>query len=143
MVGWCKAAVVASLWLGIATMACGGAHISAASCPNGIAPAPAVTVAAGRPFTLTLRANHTTPYRWALTVPPDPAVAQLQGSQYRSDQAGKGVAGVGGVECWTFAAVASGETRIGFENRYLGATPTVPPGQTPRPPDTVVRVTVR
>lgn len=105
--------------------------------------APAVTVTAGKPFTLQLRANHTTPYRWALTAAPDPAVARLDGSAYRSDRAGRGVAGIGGVECWTFDAVAPGETLIGFENRYLGATPTVAPGQTPHPPDTAVRVTVR
>ncbi len=73
----------------VVAAACGGGgQITAASCSNGIAPAPAVTVAAGRPFTLALRANHTTPFRWALALPPDPAVARLSGTEYVSDRAG-------------------------------------------------------
>ncbi len=144
MAGRRRLATVGMLTLGVVAAACGGgARFTAASCPNGIAAAPAVTVTAGRPFTLQLRANHTTPFRWALALPPDPTVARLSGSEYRSDRAGKALAGAGGVECWTFDTVAPGETAIGFVNRYLGATPAALPGQTPRPPDTVVRVTVR
>jgi len=68
---------------------------------------------AGDTFTIPLEANHTTGYSWRLAQPPDPAILKQLGEKYEEDNSG-GV-GVGGVETWTFQAMAKGATTLVFE----------------------------
>ena len=67
----------------------------------------------GDTFTIPLEANHTTGYSWRLAQPPDPAILKQLGEKYEEDNSG-GV-GVGGVETWTFQAMAKGATTLVFE----------------------------
>jgi len=67
----------------------------------------------GDTFTIPLEANHTTGYSWRLAQPPDPAILKQAGEKYEEDNSG-GV-GVGGVETWTFQAMAKGATTLVFE----------------------------
>jgi predicted secreted protein len=68
---------------------------------------------AGDTFTIPLEANHTTGYSWRLAQTPDPAILKQLGEKYEEDNSG-GV-GVGGVETWTFQAMAKGATTLVFE----------------------------
>jgi inhibitor of cysteine peptidase len=67
----------------------------------------------GDTFTIPLEANHTTGYSWRLAQPPDPAILKQLGEKYEEDNSG-GV-GAGGVETWTFQAIAKGATTLVFE----------------------------
>src|ERR1700751_2530945 len=67
----------------------------------------------GDTFTIPLEANHTTGYSWRLAQPLDPAILKQLGEKYEEDNSG-GV-GVGGVETWTFQAMAKGATTLVFE----------------------------
>ena len=62
---------------------------------------------AGDTFTIPLEANHTTGYSWRLAQTPDPAILKQAGEKYEEDNSG-GV-GAGGVETWTFQAMAKGD----------------------------------
>jgi inhibitor of cysteine peptidase len=67
----------------------------------------------GDTFTIPLEANHTTGYSWRLAQPPDPAILKQLSEKYDEDNSG--VAGAGGVETWTFQAMAKGATTLVFE----------------------------
>jgi predicted secreted protein len=68
---------------------------------------------AGDTFTIPLEANHTTGYSWRLAQTPDPAILKQAGEKYEEDNSG-GV-GAGGVETWTFQAMAKGTVTLVFE----------------------------
>lgn len=72
-----------------------------------------ITVREGREFTLALDANPTTGYEWRLARPPDAAVVQLLGQEYRPDLPRR--IGSGGTSLWTFRAAGAGETGVTFE----------------------------
>jgi inhibitor of cysteine peptidase len=67
----------------------------------------------GDTFTIPLEANHTTGYSWHLAQPPDPAILKQVGEKYEEDNSGS--VGAGGVETWTFQAMAKGTTTLVFE----------------------------
>jgi predicted secreted protein len=67
----------------------------------------------GDTFTIPLEANHTTGYSWRLAQTPDPAILKQAGEKYEEDNSG-GV-GAGGVETWTFQAMARGTVTLVFE----------------------------
>jgi len=67
----------------------------------------------GDTFTIPLEANHTTGYSWRLAQTPDPAILKQAGEKYEEDNSG-GV-GAGGVETWTFQAMAKGTVTLVFE----------------------------
>ncbi len=67
----------------------------------------------GDTFTIPLEANHTTGYSWRLAQQPDPAILKQLGEKYDEDSSG-GV-GAGGVETWTFQAMAKGTATLVFE----------------------------
>src|ERR1700720_3844319 len=67
----------------------------------------------GDTFTIPLEANHTTGYSWRLAKTPDPAILKQAGEKYEEDNS-SGV-GAGGVETWTFQAMAKGATTLVFE----------------------------
>jgi predicted secreted protein len=67
----------------------------------------------GDTFTIPLEANHTTGYSWRLAQPLDPAILKQLGEKYEEDNSG-GV-GAGGIETWTFQAMAKGAATLVFE----------------------------
>ena len=67
----------------------------------------------GDTFTIPLEANHTTGYSWRLAQSTDPAILKQLSEKYEEDNSGS--AGAGGVETWTFQAMAIGATTLVFE----------------------------
>jgi inhibitor of cysteine peptidase len=74
-------------------------------------PAQPIEVEAGEEFTIVIDSNPTTGYTWRLVEDtPDEAVAEFANKEYEPDE--PIVTGSGGVDVWTFRAVAAGETEI-------------------------------
>lgn len=69
-----------------------------------------IAVAAGATFSITLDANPSTGYQWALLEPLDAAVIELIGSEYQ--RPASTMPGAGGAEIWTFRAIRGGTARI-------------------------------
>jgi predicted secreted protein len=67
----------------------------------------------GDTFTIPLEANHTTGYSWRLAQQPDPAILKQLGEKYDEDNSDR--VGAGGVETWTFQAMAKGTATLVFE----------------------------
>ena len=67
----------------------------------------------GDTFTIPLEANHTTGYSWRLAQPLEPAILKQLSEKYDGDNSGS--MGAGGVETWTFQALAKGVTTLVFE----------------------------
>ena len=68
----------------------------------------AVRLAVGQRVTVTLDANPTTGYGWALADSAGGALARDGAPVYTQDPAAPGMAGVGGEQVWTFRAVRAG-----------------------------------
>jgi predicted secreted protein len=68
---------------------------------------------AGKEFSITLPANHTTGYSWRLATPLDPSSLNLIGNVYHESTSGK--VGASGEEVWTFSAQAPGTVQLDFE----------------------------
>jgi predicted secreted protein len=68
---------------------------------------------AGKEFSITLPANHTTGYSWRLTTKLDPATLTLISNTYNASTSGR--VGAGGEEVWTFTAPTKGTTQLTFE----------------------------
>lgn len=73
-------------------------------------PAVPIRVKSGTEFTIRLPSNPTTGYRWDLSSPPDEAVVKFASKDYKPS--GTGLMGAGGMETWTFKAVARGKAEI-------------------------------
>ena len=74
-----------------------------------------VTLAVGQRVTVTLDANPTTGYGWALADSVGGALARDGVSVYTQAPAEPGVVGVGGEDVWTFRAVRAGRGRLRLE----------------------------
>ena len=72
-----------------------------------------IRVLAGKQFSITLNANHTTGYSWRLPTPPDPATLKQISNEYHA--ADSGAVGAPGEEVWTFEAVGTGAVQLDFE----------------------------
>jgi predicted secreted protein len=72
-----------------------------------------VRALAGKEFSITLPANHTTGYGWRLATQLDPATLKLQGTVYHESTSG--MVGASGEEVWTFTAGAQGTVPLTFE----------------------------
>ncbi len=72
-----------------------------------------IRVLAGKQFTITLIANHTTGYSWRLATPPDPAMLKQTGVDFHAPASD--ALGAPGEEVWTFEAVAQGAVELEFE----------------------------
>lgn len=72
-----------------------------------------IRVVAGKEFSITLPANHTTGYSWRLATPLDPAILNLIGNVYHESTSGK--VGASGEEVWTFSAQTQGTVQLNFE----------------------------
>ena len=83
----------------------------------------------GETFVIQLASNPTTGYQWKMTPKGDPGV-NLESSKYVQDtQTGTAtMVGMGGMENWTFSAVAAGTGTLVFDS--------IPPGKT-TPAETV------
>ena len=72
-----------------------------------------IRVLAGKQFSITLNANHTTGYSWRLAKPLDPAMLRQISDDYHA--ATSGAVGAPGEEVWTFESVAAGNVELDFE----------------------------
>jgi predicted secreted protein len=72
-----------------------------------------IRVLAGKQFSVTLVANHTTGYSWRLATPPDPATLKLVSNDYHA--ADSDAVGAPGEEVWTFESVVPGTAELDFE----------------------------
>lgn len=68
---------------------------------------------AGKEFSITLPANHTTGYSWRLATKLDPATLTLLSNTYHESTSG--MVGAAGEEVWTFTAPAQGTVPLTFE----------------------------
>lgn len=75
-----------------------------------------IEMAVGETLTVTLESNPTTGFSWALTSNSDETVLQEVDHEYVADAAAETpLMGAGGVENWTFKALAKGEATISME----------------------------
>ena len=75
-----------------------------------------IEMAVGETLNVTLESNPTTGFSWALAANSDEGVLQEVDHEYVADEAGETpMVGAGGVENWTFKALAKGETTISME----------------------------
>jgi predicted secreted protein len=74
-----------------------------------------VRVLAGKDFSITLPANHTTGYSWRLATTLDPADLKLVGTTYSERQTDNDAVGSPGEEVWSFTAGAAGTVPLLFE----------------------------
>ena len=72
-----------------------------------------IRVLAGKQFSITLNANHTTGYAWRLTKPLDPAMLRQISDDYHA--ATSDAVGAPGEEVWTFESIAAGNIELDFE----------------------------
>jgi predicted secreted protein len=72
-----------------------------------------IRAVAGKDFSITLQANHTTGYSWRLAGELDPATLKLVGNVY--NEATSGTVGRSGEEVWTFSAQTPGTVQLNFE----------------------------
>jgi predicted secreted protein len=70
-------------------------------------------VLAGKQFSITLNANHTTGYSWRLAKPLDPAMLRQISNDYHP--ATSDAVGAPGEEVWTFESEAAGNVELDFE----------------------------
>jgi len=70
---------------------------------------------------ITLEANHSTPFHWVLTQPPDPNVLEKVADTYESED---GPPGTGGHEIWRFRAIGEGATAVQLDYQSLEGQPT-------------------
>ncbi|MBX3059491.1 MAG: protease inhibitor I42 family protein [Anaerolineae bacterium] len=73
-------------------------------------PAVPLQVTAGKEFDIVIRANITTGYEWRLVGTLDETVVQFVAQDYEPDRPIN--EGSGGLDVWTFQAVAPGESKI-------------------------------
>jgi len=78
--------------------------------PEPTDPTQLLTAKAGQNFDIVLPANASTGYRWQIIGTTDASLVQSVGQEYLSAQ--PVMPGSGGVEVWTFSALAPGETEI-------------------------------
>lgn len=74
-----------------------------------------IEVLAGKEFSITLVANHTTGYSWRLATPLDPARLKEVSNRYTERKSEANEVGAPGAEVWTFDTVAQGTVPLVFE----------------------------
>jgi predicted secreted protein len=74
-----------------------------------------IQVLAGKEFSITLVANHTTGYSWRLATTLDPATLKQISTTYTERKSGPDEVGAPGEEVWTFGTVAEGTAPLVFE----------------------------
>ncbi len=97
--------------------------VAATSCTSKLAPTDAsvpLEVTAGNPFDIVLAANQSTGYEWRLVDKLDETVVQFVGQKYKAHQ--PRAIGSGGLDIWTFQALATGTSRIVLDYSPPGAS---------------------
>jgi predicted secreted protein len=102
--------------------------VTPSTLPEPTDPTQVLAVKAGQNFDIVLPANASTGYSWQITGALDASLIQSVGQNYIAEQ--PVIPGSGGVEVWTFSALAAGETEIQFG--YF------PPGNTTQADETVI-----
>lgn len=74
-----------------------------------------INATVGQPFSITLEANPTTGYSWALAQPLDESVLQVV--QHTYQRGGPAMPGAGGNDVWTFEPLCAGFTTIALKYR--------------------------
>jgi predicted secreted protein len=74
-----------------------------------------IEVLAGKEFSITLVANHTTGYSWRLATTLDPATLKQISNTYTERKSDPNEVGAPGEEVWTFASAAQGTVPLVFE----------------------------
>ena len=74
-----------------------------------------IRVLAGKEFSITLPANHTTGYAWRLATTLDPATLKQIGNSYTERKPADDTVGAPGEEVWTFSTSAQGTIPLLFE----------------------------
>jgi len=74
-----------------------------------------IRVLAGKEFSITLPANHTTGYAWRLATTLDPATLKLITNTYTERDAANDTVGAPGDEVWNFASTGQGTVPLLFE----------------------------
>ena len=74
-----------------------------------------IEVLAGKEFSITLVANHSTGYSWRLATTPDPATMKQISNTYTERKSDPDEVGAPGEEVWTFGTMAQGTVPLAFE----------------------------
>lgn len=69
----------------------------------------------GVPFTIDLKANHSTGYSWELVGQQDRSVIEPLGKEYHNAPHPPGMVGFGGTESWRFRAMKKGTLHLSFQ----------------------------
>lgn len=85
-----------------------------------------IDVTVGQEFTISLQSNPTTGYLWRFAKPPDEKLLKLVRTQYKAPQSK--LVGAGGIEVWTFKALAEGKTPLEL-NYQRPWEKSIPPAQ--------------
>ncbi|MCX7878969.1 MAG: protease inhibitor I42 family protein, partial [Ignavibacteria bacterium] len=81
---------------------------------NYTVPDTAISVSQGELFTISLDANHSTGYSWAMGMNPEDGEVLINGYRFITDDVPPGVIGAGGTEVWSFRAKKKGNVTLNF-----------------------------
>lgn len=86
-----------------------------------------ITAGVGEQFIVKLESNATTGYQWGITGSLDPKVVKKVKSLYIPSKTSGNIAGAGGVEEWTFQAVAKGKAviKMGYARSFEKNVPPI------------------
>ncbi len=88
-----------------------------------------VTLSPGEKFSLSLAANPTTGYTWETAVPPDDHICKNTASHYQCHNQNNKIVGAGGIQHYSFSAIAPGKTKLKLLYRRNWETD-IPPAKT-------------
>ena len=92
-------------------LACAVLILLAACAPTPTSPDQTISTSPGKTFQIIIDSNPTTGYHWEIVGQLDKNVVEFVSKEYQSTSQ-PGLAGGGGVDIWTFKAVAAGQAKI-------------------------------
>jgi predicted secreted protein len=93
--------------------------------PKPSSPDQVIETGPGKNFQIIIESNPTTGYHWEIVGELDKSVVEFVNKEYKSSGA-PGLVGAGGIDIWTFKAVAAGETQITLGSYPPSSTATDP-----------------
>ena len=109
-------------------LACMVLILLAACAPKPTSPDQTIETSPGKNFQILIEANPTTGYHWEIVGELDKSVVEFVSKEYQSTSQ-PGSVGGGGVDVWTFKAVAAGQTKITLGS-YPPSNTTTDPAET-------------